>query len=132
MIGLTNWICYQKLQNLNHNQLIQTLLVDLKENLRTTWEQYHGIKDYLMPLQEVIRFKLIPSIIGEHICSNGEGVMLSPPAIFDGLGVPLFHKNADIEFENSKKLKSKVTDLIKNQSLLYSYIKMFWIHCKIV
>ena len=78
------------------------------------------IKDYLIPLEEVIRFKCIPSITGGHICSNDERVLLSLPTRFDGLGIPLFHENAGIEFENSRKLTSSLTDLIKDQSVLYS------------
>ena len=62
------------------------------------------IKDYLMPLEEVIRFKFIPSVTGGHICSNDERVLLSLPARFGGLGIPLFHENAGIQFENSRKL----------------------------
>ena len=77
------------------------------------------IKDYLMPLKEVICFKLIPSINVRHICSNDERVLLSLPTRSDGLGIPLFHENAGIEFENSRKLMSSLTDLIKEQSVLY-------------
>ena len=32
------------------------------------------INDYLMPLEEVICFKFIPSTTGGHICSNDERV----------------------------------------------------------
>ena len=78
------------------------------------------IKDYLMPLEEVIRFKFIPSITGEHICSNDERVLLSLPTRFGGIGIPLFHENSGIEFENSRKLTSSLTDLIKDQSVPYS------------
>ena len=73
-----------------------------------------------MPLEEVIRFKFIPSITGGYICSNDERVLLSLPARFGGLGIPLFHENAGIEFENSRKLTLSLTDLIKDQSVLYS------------
>ena len=33
---------------------------------------------------------------------------------------PLFHENAGIEFENSRKLTSSLTNLIKDQSVLHS------------
>ena len=77
-----------------------------------------SIKDFLMPLEEVIRFKFIPSI--HSICSNDERVLLSLPTRLGGLGIPLFHENTGTEFENSRKLTSSLTDLIKNQSVLYS------------
>ena len=78
------------------------------------------IKDYLIPLEEVNRFKFIPSITRGHICSNDECLPPSLLARFGGLGIPLFHENAGIEFENSRKLTSSLTDLIKDQSALYS------------
>ena len=64
-----------------------------------------------MPLEEVIHFKFIPSITGGHIWSNDEHVLPS---------LPLFHENAGIEFENSRNHTSSSTDLIKDQSVLYS------------
>ena len=57
------------------------------------------IKDCLIPLEEVIRFKFIPSMTGGRICSNGESVLLSLPTRFGGLGISLFDENADTEFE---------------------------------
>ena len=78
------------------------------------------IKDYFMPLQEVICFKFIPSITWGHICSNDKHVLLSLPTRFGGLGIPLFHENASMEFENSRKLTSSLTHLIKDLSVLYS------------
>ena len=54
-----------------------------------------------MSLEEVIRFKFIPYVSGGHICSNDERVLLSLPTRFGELGIPLFHVNAVIEFENS-------------------------------
>ena len=71
------------------------------------------IKDCLIPLEEVIRFKL------GRICSNGESVLLSLPTRFGGLGISLFDENAGIQFEYSRKLTLSLTDLIKDQSVLY-------------
>ena len=82
------------------------------------------INDYLMPMEEVTHFKFIPSITGGQICSNDERVLLSLPTRFSGLGIPLFHENAGIEFENSRMLTSSLTDLIKDQSVLY-FVKGF-------
>ena len=68
-----------------------------------------------MLLEEVSRFKFIPSITGRLICSNDELVLLSLPTRFSGL----IHENAGTELENSRKLTSSLTDLIKNQLVLY-------------
>ena len=56
-----------------------------------------------MPLEDVIHLKPIPSITGGRICSNDECVLLSLPTRFGGLGVLLFHENADTEFEKLEK-----------------------------
>ena len=50
-------------------------------------------------------------LTGGHICSNDDHVLITG---FGGLGIPLFHENAGIEFENSRKLTSSLTDLIKD------------------
>ena len=73
-----------------------------------------------MTLEGIIRFKFIPFITGVHICSNDKRLLLSLAARFGGLGILLFHENADIEFENSRKFTSSLTELIRNQSVLYS------------
>ena len=78
------------------------------------------IEDYLMLLEEVSRFKFIPSITGRHICSNDELVLLSLSTRFSGL----IHENAVIELENSRNFTSSLTDLIKSQSVLYSVNKI--------
>ena len=105
-----NWIdqlkVLSKLLSLNHNQFIQPLFGGFKGKLTYCMRTVPYIKDYLMPLEEVIRFKFIPSITGGHICSNGKRVLLSLQTRFGGLANPLFHENAGIEFENSRKLTS--------------------------
>ena len=78
------------------------------------------VKDYLIPLEEIIHFKFILSITDGHICSNDERVPPSLPARFGGLGIPLFHENTGVEFENLRKRTSSLMDLIKDQSVLYS------------
>ena len=65
-----------------------------------------------MPLEEVIRFKFIPSTTGRHRCLNDGRVLLSRPTRLGGLGIPLFHESAGIEFENLRKLTSSLTDLV--------------------
>ena len=59
------------------------------------------IKGYLNSLE---------AVAVRHICSNDEQVLLSFPTRFGGLGIPLFHENAALKFENSKKLNSSLTD----------------------
>ena len=39
---------------------------------------------------------------------------------FGGLAIPLFHNDAKYEYENSRKLTSSLTQLIKGQYQIYS------------
>ena len=64
-----------------------------------------------MPMEEVIRFKFIPSIAGGHICSSDKPVLLSLPARLGGLGIPLFHV---LSLKLEKAHINISTDLIKD------------------
>ena len=60
--------------------------------------------DFLSPLDDFIRFNLIPAITGEHLCSDNDRVLPTLPVRFGGLEVTLFHNDAKYEYENSRKL----------------------------
>ena len=61
--------------------------------------------ELLKPLEDVIRFKFIPSIIGGHICSDDECKLLSL-ATSGGLAILLFHEIASFEYENFIRINS--------------------------
>ena len=63
-----------------------------------------SLGESLKPLEDVIRFHFIPVITGGHLCSDNERLLLSLPLRFGGLAIPLFHKDAQYEYENSRKL----------------------------
>ena len=65
-------------------------------------------------------FYLIPAKEGRYIWFRHNLILLSPPARFGGLAVPIFHKIACFGYENSRKLTSPLSELIKEQSLVYS------------
>ena len=62
------------------------------------------IKEHLDLLQETIRNQFIPAITGDKQCSNDESVLLSLPARYGGLGIPIFHSIAAFEYKNSSKI----------------------------
>ena len=74
--------------------------------------------ELLKPL-DVIRLKFIPSITCGHICSVDERKLLSLPTRYGGLAIPLFHEIASFEYENSNKLTTSLSQLIKDQSKVY-------------
>ena len=56
-------------------------------------------KDYFIPLEETIRERLIPSIIGRRV-NDIERTLISLPVRFGGLGIQDPTVTADIEFRN--------------------------------
>ena len=78
-----------------------------------------SLGESLKPLEDVIRFHFIPAITGGHLCSDNERLLLSLPLRFGGLAIPLFHKDAQYEYENSRKLTSSLAKLIKEQNQMY-------------
>ena len=78
------------------------------------------IKEHLDLPEETIRHQFIPAITGGKQCSNDERVLLSLPARYGGLGIPIFHSIAAFEYENSRKITSTLRNLIKDQNTQYS------------
>ena len=66
-----------------------------------------------LPLERTIRNKLIPAVTGCHILSGEERVLTSLPTMYSGLAIPIFHETAEIEFMNSRKIKSELIPLIE-------------------
>ena len=72
-----------------------------------------NIHHLLLPLERTIRNKLIPAVTGCHILSGEERVLTSLPTMYGGLAIPIFHETAEIEFMNSRKIKSELIALIE-------------------
>ena len=75
------------------------------------------IKEHLDQLEETIRHQFIPAITGGKQCSNDERVLLSLPARYGGLGIPIFYSIAAFEYENSRKITSTFLNF---QNMQYS------------
>ena len=68
---------------------------------------------YLLLLVEgTIRNKFIPAVTAV-ICCDKERVLISLPARYGGLAIPIFQETAEIEFMNTSKITSELTALIK-------------------
>ena len=63
-----------------------------------------SLGELLKPLEDVIRINFILAIIGGHLCSDNDCILLSLPVRFVGLAVALFHNDAKYEYEKSRKI----------------------------
>ena len=82
-----------------------------------------SLGELLKPLEDVICFNFIPAISGGHLYSDNNRILLSLSVKFGGLAISLFHNDAKYENENSRKLTSSLTQLIKDQYQIYSVNK---------
>ena len=71
-------------------------------------------KHYFLPLEDVIREKLIPAIIGRKV-TDLEREMISLPVRMGGLGIQNPVSSADTEFRNSIIVTQNLVRLIENQ-----------------
>ena len=69
-----------------------------------------------LPLEECIRSKLIPAIIGRNV-SDLERRMLSLPLRYGGLGMENPVQSADSEYMASKKISEGLVELIYDQDM---------------
>ena len=71
-------------------------------------------KTFFAPLEEVIRNKLIPAIIGRNI-TDIERKLISLPVRLGGMGIQNPCDTADTEFRNSTQVTQNLTKLIMDQ-----------------
>ena len=62
------------------------------------------ISDYLLPIEETLKSRFIPAIIGGHICSDAERALLAFPVKFGGLELQNLCEVANTELLNSKEI----------------------------
>ena len=72
------------------------------------------ISHYFQPLEDVIREKLIPAIVGRKV-SDLERRILALPVRFGGIGILNPVDTADIEYETSIKITAVLKQIICNQ-----------------
>ena len=75
-----------------------------------------GISEYLAPVEDVIRNKLIPSLCENRACSDEERKLWSLPVKLGGMGIPDITITADIEFTTSLVSTAKLSNKIINQN----------------
>ena len=78
----------------------------------------------LKRLEDVVSFNIIPAITGGNLCSDNDCALLSLSERFGELAIQLLQNDAKYEYENSRKLKSPRTKLIKGPYQIYSVNEM--------
>ena len=73
-----------------------------------------NIKGYFEPLEEAIREKFIPAVIGRRV-NNIERKIFALPVRLGGMGIQNPVETADTEFRNSFLITRNLTALIENQ-----------------
>ena len=63
-------------------------------------------------VDEVVRHRLIPAIIGGHIINDDERRMLSLPPRLGGLGLKILEEEAEINFRDSMGITSGLQNQI--------------------
>ena len=71
-----------------------------------------GIENYLAPVEETIRHRLIPAITGGHIVNDEERSLLALPPRLGGLGIRNVTETAAVEYDNSRQLTTKLREEI--------------------
>ena len=71
-----------------------------------------GIAEEMRQVDEVVRHRLIPAIIGGHIINDDERRMLSLPPRLGGLGLKVLEEEAEIYFRDSMGITSSLQNQI--------------------
>ena len=71
------------------------------------------ISQLLIPIEDTIRNRFIPAITGGRICNEEK-------RRYGGLAVPIFHEQADVEYNNSRRITAELTSLITVQQMEYT------------
>ena len=75
------------------------------------------ISAILSPLENAIRFKLLPALLEGRICTDDERSLLSLPVRLGGKGLINVVAIADAKHENSKQATKVLTDAILAQQI---------------
>ena len=78
-----------------------------------------GASAQLKRLDEVVQSEFIPAITGGVLCNKMERKLIALPPKLGGLGIPIFDKLTNDEFENSIKLTECCSTKIINQMHQY-------------
>ena len=79
-----------------------------------------NISNLLIPIEDTIRNQFIPAITGGFICNEEDQRLLSLPTRYRGLAIPIFHEQADVEYNNLRRITVELTSPITVQQMKYT------------
>ena len=79
-----------------------------------------NISNLLIPIEDTIRNQFIPAITGGRICNEEDRRLLSLPTRYGGLAIPVFHEQADVKYNNSRRITVELTSLLTVQQMKYT------------
>ena len=80
-----------------------------------------GIIHHVVPLEETLRNRFIPTTTGGQICNDTARKLLSLPNSFGRLAIPIFYEQVETEQRNSRKLTAQLM-------LINNHIKQYTVH----
>ena len=86
---------------------------------------YNSEDFWTRKLEEVIKSKLIPKIIGKEFCSDEMRAIMKLPARLGGLGFQNPAEEAQFEYENSQIATKQLTEAITVQQATLTINTMF-------
>ena len=88
-----------------HPQAAYTIYVtSYQHKLTDLLRTIPNIEDQIKKIDEIVRHKLIPAIIGGHIINDAERVILSLPTRLRDLGLKIFAETAENEYIDLKRI----------------------------
>ena len=91
-------------------------IIGFKNKFNYVLRTMADIGQLLLPVENQIRFHLIPSLCNGRNCNDNERILLSLPIKMGGLGIINITEEAANQFQTSKAVTSQLCSLIVNQS----------------
>ena len=94
----------------NQPQAVYSAFVSgFKNKLSYFMRTIPDISNLLIPIEDTIRNRFIPAITGGRICNEEERRLLPLPTRYGGLAIAIFHEQADVEYNNSRRITAELT-----------------------
>ena len=90
-----------------------------KNKLSYSMRTISDISNLLILIKDTIRNRFIPSFTGGRISNEEKRSLLSLPTRHGGLATPIFHGQAEVEYNNSRRT-AELTSLIAVQQMEYT------------
>lgn len=91
-------------------------IVGYRQKFNYTMRTINNIAELLQPVEETIRYRLIPALFDGRHCSDLERRILSLPVKMGGLGIINIQEEASFQYQTSRAMTKELCQRIKLQS----------------